>query len=547
MIRRYLEAGYPCLYVTTFETHRATEAYVDELRKMIKDEEDEPEEVRSKEFEAYRWDLDAGIVDCMTNNPVQEPIQASGRTLQPNDPLYPIKFLTQKSENVILFLPNYDVFLKGSRPDLAHAIINDYMQWKDSGKTIVVLAPMYNVSTEMDRLFQLVDFPLPDEDYIKKIMADVLPDELVNAEYDPSDPDDEEYLIEFREDAIRAAKGMTSLEIENALCLSLIEKDEYDPLVIARIKQQQIKKSATLEISRATHKFKDIVGLTKIRPYLLRVAMHPLAQGILIVGPPGNGKTYLGEGLGNELGIITIIVSFERIMAAGGGIVGQAQAQAIQTFKTIDALAPAVVVLDEIEKGLAGMESSGRSDAGTKAGVGSEFLKWIEKKTPGIYVVATSNEIDSLPAAFKRAGRWDAIIGVDLPTTEEIISNLEYYGEKYLEDDAYDELINSLEEDDGKLLDALDGYSHAELMTITKQMSMLQCDVMTAMQWIKPIGKIDPDGVSRIRTWIKANAIMASDVRPIPALRKKAKEVMGERKIKRRIRKKKKKPKPKVA
>jgi len=409
------------------------------------------------------------------------------------------------------------------------------MGWKDEGKCIVVLAPQYNASTEIDRLFQLVDFPLPDEDYIKRLMGEILPDDLVNPNYDPTDEDSEQFLIEFREDAIRAAKGMTSIEIENALSLSLIEKDEFDPIVIARIKQQQIKKSATLEISRATHKFVDIIGLTKLQPYLLKVALHPLAQGILIVGPPGCGKTYLGEGLGNELGIITIVVSFERIMAAGGGIVGQAQAQAIQTFKTIDALAPAVVVFDEIEKGLAGIESSGRSDAGTKAGVGSEFLKWIEKKTPGIYVVATSNEIESLPAAFKRAGRWDAIIGVDLPTTEEIKANLEYYGEKYLDDDAYDELADALEEDEMKLLDDLDGYSHAELMTIVKQMAMLECDIKTAMQWVRPIGKVDPDSIKRIRKWIKDNAVMASELREdVPALKKKAKEVFGGRKIKRK-------------
>ena len=230
-------------------------------------------------------------------------------------------------------------------------------------------------------------------------------------------------------------------------------------------------------------------------------------------------------------------------MAAGGGIVGQAQAHAIHTFKTLDAMSPCIAIFDEIEKGLAGVEISGRTDAGTKAGVGSEFLKWIENKTPGIYPIATCNNLDGLPAEYKRAGRWDTIIGVDLPVTQEIIANLEYYGEKYLEDDAYEELVDALEENEGELLDELDGYSHAELMTIVKQMAMLKCNIRDAMQWIRPIGKVDPQRIKEIRDWIKKNAVMASEVREIPALRAKAKEILGQTKIKRRIKKKKKKKK----
>jgi hypothetical protein len=550
-IRLFLEAGYPCLFATTFETHRAVDSYLEEIKGINEDELEYPEEQRDKAYEAYRWDLDAGLVDILTDSQVdfQCAIQR-GETSVPitqDNPLYPIKFLSSKDNNVVLFLPNYHPFIspQGSK-NLIHSIVNEYMRWKDDGKCIVILAPEYSSSTELDRLFQLVDFPLPDEDHIKTIMAGVLPDSYVNPDHDPTDEESEQYLVEFTDDAIRAAKGMTSIEIENALSLSIIEEEKFDPIVISRIKQQQIKKSATLEISSATHKFEDIIGLPNLKPYLTKVAMHPLAQGSLFVGVQGCSKTYTAEALANEFGIPPVVVDFSKIMAAGGGIVGQSQAQAINTFKTLDAMSPCIAIFDELEKGLSGIQSSGYSDAGTKAGVGSVFLKWIEKKTPGIYPIATCNNIDMLPPEYKRAGRWDTIIGFDLPVKEDIYQTLMYYGEKWLSEEELEQLEEDLDAGGMELLDDdgpednLYGYSHAELMTIVKQMTMLSCPIKDAMRFVKKIKDVDFDAVSNIRKWISTNAMMAGEsyYGEAKVFVPKGKDVVG-RKIKRKKKKKK--------
>jgi hypothetical protein len=520
-IRLFLEAGYPCLFATTFETHRAIDGYLEEIKGINEDELQYKEEQREKEYEAFRWDLDAGLVDILNDEQVDFPCTITkgeqNINIGPDNPLYPIKFLTSKPNNVVLFLPNYHTFIGPQASKiLIHAIVNEYMRWKDDGKCIVILAPEYSSSIELDRLFQLVDFSLPDEDHIKTIMAGVLPDGFVNPNHDPTDENSQQYLVEFTDDAIRAAKGMTSIEIENALSLSIIEEEKFDPIVISRIKQQQIKKSATLEISTATHNFEDIIGLNNLKPYLTKVAMHPLAQGSLFVGVQGCSKTYTAEALANEFGIPAVVVDFSKIMAAGGGIVGQSQAQALNTFKTLDAMSPCIAIFDELEKGLSGIQSSGYSDAGTKAGVGSVFLKWIEKKTPGIYPIATCNNIDMLPPEYKRAGRWDTIIGFDLPVKEDIYKTLLYYGEKWLTEDQLEQLEEDLDEGDLSLLDddsetGLYGYSHAELMTIIKQMTMLDCRIREAIRFVKKIKDVDFEAVSRIRKWIDKNAMLAGE------------------------------------
>lgn len=536
IIRKYVAAGYPCLFCTTNEAHRAIKEITEETKEL--NEALRETGMDEAPYKIYKWDIAGGMHDLLNDRSIDQDIKIPGaeRPLKSNNIPYPLYFLTNIEKNAIVLLPNYHLFLQGANAGnaaLIQTIINQSMLWKVEGKTIVILSPNYNLPSEVDRLFQLMDFPLPDEKQIEKIMENVLPSELANMEYDPKDKKSKRYLIDFDPAAIQAAKGMTHYEIENAMSLSLIETSEkydeykFDPTIIGEIKKQQVKKSAVLEISAATHKFEDVVGMEHLKGYLKKVAMNALAQGLLIVGVQGTGKTYIAEALANEIGIPAVTVSFEKIMGAGGGIVGQAQQQAVNTFKTLDAMSPCIAILDEIEKGLAGIQSSGRSDAGSKAGVGSIFLKWIEKKSPGIYIVATSNAIDELPAAYKRAGRWDSIWGVDLPNLPEIYGNLEYYCTKFDVEHRFSEI-------DESVLDKFDGYTHAELMTIIKHVSMLDCSIEEAKKYVKPILQTDAEEVKKIRDWINQYAILANDKREsIKALRPKAAEldIVGKKKL----------------
>ena len=71
------------------------------------------------------------------------------------------------------------------------------------------------------------------------------------------------------------------------------------------------------------------------------------------------------------------------------------------------------------EKGLAGSKSSEATDGGTSARVLGAFLSWMAEKTSPVFVVATANDVTQLPPELLRAGRWDQMFFVDLPTGEE--------------------------------------------------------------------------------------------------------------------------------
>ena len=90
-----------------------------------------------------------------------------------------------------------------------------------------------------------------------------------------------------------------------------------------------------------------------------------------------------------------------------------------KALKTAEAVAPSILWLDEIEKGLSGTGSSNMSDGATTSRVFGTFVTWMQEKTSPVFVIATANDVRSLPPELLRKGRFDEIFFVDLPTQEE--------------------------------------------------------------------------------------------------------------------------------
>ena len=101
------------------------------------------------------------------------------------------------------------------------------------------------------------------------------------------------------------------------------------------------------------------------------------------------------------------------------GIVGSSEDNIRRAIATAEAVAPCVLWIDEIEKGLSGTQSSGSTDGGTTARIFSTILTWMQEKTKPVFVVATANNISLLPPELLRKGRFDEIFFVDLPNKED--------------------------------------------------------------------------------------------------------------------------------
>ena len=179
-----------------------------------------------------------------------------------------------------------------------------------------------------------------------------------------------------------------------------------------------------------------------------------------------------------------------------GGIVGDTEKQVKKALDVIAANAPAVVLIDEIEKALAGMKGSGVNDGGTTKRAMAQFLKFLSEDRPeGLYIVATCNDISSLPPEWVRAERWDCTFFIDLPSVEEQAMILDFYRKQF-------NVTGSPTN--------MSGWSGAEIKSVCRIAAMMGNPIEEVEQFIVPISKTMGQEIDRLRKWADGRTIPAS-------------------------------------
>ena len=287
-------------------------------------------------------------------------------------------------------------------------------------KTVILLSPVLELPTELQKDITVVDYALPDlqelDGLLNQVIDSVCGNPEVNVALSPAE----------REQVLQATLGLTLTEAENVFAKSIVEKRALDVDIIVAEKEQIIRKSGILEYYRPDARLEHVGGLDLLKDWLRNRALAfsdrarefglPAPKGILLVGVQGCGKSLTAKAVASLWRMPLIRLDMGRVYA---GLVGSSEENIRQAIRVSEAVSPCVLWLDEMEKALSGVGGSNIADAGVTARVFATLNTWLQEKTAPVFVVATANEIHDLPPELLRKGRFDEIFFVDLPAASE--------------------------------------------------------------------------------------------------------------------------------
>ena len=414
-------------------------------------------------------------------------------------------------DNIILLLEDFYPDLTDDKPRMIRNFRNIAMQG-NSNKTLVFSQPFLQLPKELEKDVHIFELPYPNFEDLKVIYNKV----CKKYNIPNSNPDNE--LIE-------AALGLTIMEAEKAFSLAYVENGKLTgaevPLVI-REKENVIKKSGFLEYYHPKETMSDVGGLEHLKEWLQKRGRGfdkyakdfglTYPKGILLLGIPGTGKSLTAKAIGNLWHFPLLRLDMGKIF---GGIVGESENNIREALKIAEAIAPSILWIDEIEKGMSGISSSGSTDGGTTARVLGTFLTWMQEKTKPVFVVATANDISQLPPELLRKGRVDEIFFVDLPTENERKEILKIHLQrKNRKPEDFD--IEQLAKESK-------GFSGAELEEVVKEALFQAYDeekeiadehISAAIKKTYPLSRTMHETITKMREWAKSRAVIASKEEP---------------------------------
>lgn len=338
----------------------------------------------------------------------------SGSPPQAKDPLSVLEAIEKMEGEIVFVLRDFHQCWHG-QPRIIRKLRNLAQKLKFTRKTIVVTMPVSQLPEELKDDMVIIDFKPPDVTELDVILNKLTstPGVKVNL------------TLLGREKVVRAALGLSSNQAQRVFAKAIVSDgvlDERDIDMITSEKKQIIRESGALEFFSPSETINDVGGLEVLKEWLrtreqafgkeARDYGLPEPKGIALIGIPGTGKSLTAKTIAGlwHLPLIRLDVG-----ALFGGLVGQSEENTRRALNLAETVAPCLLWIDEIEKGL----SVGGGDGGTSMRVFGSILSWMQEKTKPVFVVATANNIGALPPELLRRGRFDEIFFLDLPTKNE--------------------------------------------------------------------------------------------------------------------------------
>lgn len=479
MLREIFESGRPLTYVRSVEEQRVGRVLRDIGLRL------------SPSAPVWTWSLTEGM---RSDEAGAEPGTQTARSA--------LDFIVSHKGGGIFHLQDFHESLRES-PEVRRRMRDLYAACRDQGKFVVITAPIQSIPDELQRSIVFVELRPPD----LVELVDFLQQEA------PASAEASEATLH---QLARALQGLTLDEAHYALRRALAESPTLGPESVPALLEEKrllVNRSGTVEFISGNTQIGDVGGLEGLKKWLLErqklfrmrdsLSSEIVPKGVLVMGIPGCGKSLCIKAIANYFELPLYRVDMIEIFS---GRHGKPEGAFVEACKMLEDVAPAVLWFDEIEMGITSTESGGEQGR-----IFAFFLTWMQEKSRGLFVAATANRIDLLPAEMLRKGRFDEVFFVDLPVDEERVEILRIHLERRAVDPAQFDL--------NQLTQFTTGWTGAEIeqcviSAITKaklaERELTLHDLITVAVSIVPLSRTMKEQINHIRGWAFERAVRAT-------------------------------------
>ncbi len=414
-------------------------------------------------WEEERWEaelarlareMERGLVVWSVTRGAQPPLDGDGTSLTE-----PTTFLSKLSEfprGQLFLLKDFHPYLSDAQilrqlRDLAPVLVAQH-------QTLLFLGPETDLPLELLKDAIKFELPLPGLPELRVELRAAL--DVENS----SRPTPLLITPEQEERLMKTMLGLTAAQARKSFSRAFlgcteIEDGTYSQLISE--KKVMVQGSELLEFQELTEGVKDIGGLDALKDWVAKRSQAfsedarkrgiPAPKGVLLLGVQGCGKSLTARAISRLLSFPLVRLDVATLLSSDKG---QSEKNMRDVLALMEMISPAVLWMDEIEKGFAGANSEAGSDA-TMVRIMGRFLTWMQENPAPVFVVATANSVTGLPPEMLRRGRFDELFFVDLPNYHERKQIFEIHLRKrgFTPDDF----------DIAKLSEKSEGYSGAEI------------------------------------------------------------------------------------
>jgi AAA+ superfamily predicted ATPase len=381
----------------------------------------------------------------------------------------------------------------------------------DKQKFIVITSPLRSIPEEVERSFVVIDLPPPDmSELVEFLRAEA---RKISAREGHEFTSDETLNL-----LARALQGLSLDEARHAVRRALAVSPNLGTESLPALFEEKkilINRSGAIEFMSDSTDIGEVGGLESLKKWLMErrklfrqrdsLSADIVPKGVLVMGIPGCGKTLTVKAISScfELPLYRI-----NMIDVFSGRYGEPEEAFVQACRTLESMAPAIVWFDEIEMGITSAES-----AGQQGRIFAFFLTWMQDKGPGLFVAATANRIDLLPAEMIRKGRFDEVFFVDLPYEQERASIFKIHLDRRGVDTSkfsFTQIVESTRDWTGAEIEqcVISALTHARLA----ERDVTEDDLIDAAAGGVPLARAMKEQINHIRQWAFQRAVRASPV-----------------------------------